>query len=118
MGKPHFDIAGATIQAYADAPGFWGAKDGVDGERTHYDTQPNKAYMFMGLGHEKLYGADGRLRPLWHGVDRIIPAGVTMVPERHSVILFIDCPLVDFDLSLDQTVPYIGQATAEAKYAV
>ena len=48
VAKPHFDIGGVTIQAYADAAGFWGAKDGPfpDAHKLYYDTEPNTAYMF------------------------------------------------------------------------
>lgn len=107
VAKPHFDIGGVTIQAYADAPGFWAAKDGVNGERTHFDTNEHEAYVFLGKGHEKVYGADDVLRPLWHGVDRIIPTGVTLVPERTAVILFVDAPEVDYHVREQDTLPHL-----------
>lgn len=109
VAKPHFDIAGVTIQAYADAPGFWAAKDGVHGERTHYDTKEHEAYAFLGKGHEKVYGKDDTLQPLWHGVDRIIPSGVTFIPERTAVILFVDAPEVDYHMRESDTLPQLGQ---------
>lgn len=106
VAKPHYDIGGVTIQAHADAPGFWAAKDGVHGARQHYDTKEREAYTFLGKGHEKIYSADN-LRPLWHGVDRIIPAGVTWVPERTAVILFVDAPEVDYHVRESDTLPYL-----------
>lgn len=107
VAKPHYDIGGVTVQAYADAPGFWTTKDGVDGERQHYDTEEGRAYTFLGKGHEKIYGRDDSLRPLWHGVDRIVPAGVTWVPERTAVILFIDAPDVDYHVRASDTLPQL-----------
>lgn len=109
VAKPHFDIGGVTIQAYADAPGFWGARDGVEGMRTHYDTNEREAYAFLGKGHEKIYGKDDVLQPLWHGVDRIVPAGVTLVPERTAVILFVDAPEVDYHVRQADTLPQLGR---------
>jgi hypothetical protein len=107
VAKPHYDISGITIQAYADAPGFWAAQDGVQGERRHYDTNEHEAYTFLGKGHEKVYGAADNLQPLWHGVDRIIPAGVTYVPERTAVILFVDAPNVDYHVKQTDTLPHL-----------
>lgn len=109
VAKPHFDIGGVTIQGYADAPGFWAAKDGVNGERINYDTDEHRAYTFLGKGHEKVYGTDDSLKPLWHGVDRIVPAGVTFVPERTAVILFLDSPEVDYHVKRSDTLPQLGQ---------
>lgn len=109
VAKPHFDIGGVTIQAYADAPGFWAAPDGVQGERAHYDTNESEAYTFLGKGHEKVYGKDDSLKPLWHGVDRVIPAGVTFVPERTAVILFVDAPEVDYHISERDTLPQLAK---------
>lgn len=109
VAKPHFDIGGVTIQAYADAPGFWAAQDGVHGERTHYDTAEHEAYAFLGKGHEKVYGSNDSLRPLWHGVDRIVPAGVTFIPERTAVILFLDSPEVDYHVRRTDTLPQLGR---------
>jgi len=114
VAKPHFDIAGVTIQAYADAPGFWAAKDGVRGERAHYDTNDHEAYVFLGKGHEKIYGADDTLKPLWHGVDRVIPTGVTFVPERTAVILFIDAPEVNYHMREQDTLPHLQQTMAKS----
>jgi hypothetical protein len=114
VAKPHYDIGGITIQAYADAPGFWAAKDGVHGERQHYDTNEHEAYTFLGKGHEKVYGAADNLQPLWHGVDRIVPAGTTYVPERTAAILFVDAPNVDYHVRPADTLPHIlgGKALA------
>ncbi len=105
VAKPHYDISGATIQAYADAPGFWGAEDGKNGERTHYDTAVDAGYFFLGAGYRKLYGNRSPLKPLYHGVDRVIPAGVTAVPERHAVILFIDAPFINYGVRASDTLP-------------
>jgi hypothetical protein len=112
VAKPHFDIGGVTIQAYADAPGFWAAKDGVGAERRHYDTKDHEAYVFLGKGHEKVYGSEDALKPLWHGVDRIIPTGVTFVPERTAVILFVDAPEVDYHVREQDTLPYLQRSMA------
>lgn len=112
VATPHYDIGGVTIQAYADAPGFWGAADGEDGVRTHYDTKPFEAYTFVGEGHRKVYGNQDPIQPLYHGVDRIVPAGVTWVPERTAVILFVDAPEVDYDVSMADTRPYIKHQLA------
>lgn len=109
VAKPHFDIGGVTIQAYADAPGFWAAKDGVGGTRTHHDTFEGKAFTFLGKGHEKVYGKDDRLAPLWHGVDRIVETGVAFVPERTAVILFVDAPEVDYHVRESDTLPQLGR---------
>lgn len=108
VAKPHYDIGGVTIQAYADAPGFWAAKDGVTGERVHYDTDEHQAYAFLGKGHEKVYGTDDSLSPLWHGVDRIVPTGVSFIPERTAVILFLDSPEVDYHVRKSDTLPQLG----------
>ena len=108
VAKPHYDIGGVTIQAYADAPGFWAAKDGVHGERVRYDTEAYEAYTFLGKGHEKIYGKDDHLKSLWHGVDRIIPAGITWVPDRTAVILFVDAPEVDFQVKSTDTLPQLS----------
>lgn len=109
VATPHYDIGGLTIQAYADAPGFWGASGGPGTERTHYDTLPHEAYTFLGEGHRKIYGNDDPIKPLYHGVDRIIPAGVTWVPERTAVILFVDAPEVDYGVSMADTRPYTSR---------
>ena len=110
VAKPHFDIGGVTIQAYADAAGFWGAKDGPHDERVHYDTEPNSAFCFLGMEHAKIYGDDSPLKPLWHGVDRIIPKGVAHVPTRHAVILFVDAPRVDHAITAHDTLPDIHKS--------
>lgn len=109
VAKPHFDIGGVTIQAYADAPGFWAAPDGIDGSRYHFDTEEHRAWTFLGKGHEKVYGKDDAMKPLWHGVDRIIPAGVTFVPERTAVILFLDAPEVDYHVRKSDTLPQLAR---------
>ncbi len=108
VAKPHYDIGGVTIQAYADAPGFWCASDGVGGERSYHDTDPGRAYTFYGKGHEKVYGNDDTFKPLWHGVDRIVPAGVAYVPDRTAVILFLDAPEVDYHVRRTDTLPHLG----------
>lgn len=105
VAKPHYDISGATIQAFSDAPGFWGAKDGRNGERTYCDTGIEEGYLFMGKGYQKLYPKDGLLKPLYHGVDRIVPEGATYVPPRHAVILFIDSPFIDYAVKPEDTLP-------------
>lgn len=114
VAKPHYDIGGITIQAYADAPGFWAAKDGVHGERQHYDTNEHEAYTFLGKGHEKVYGAADNLQPLWHGVERIVPADTTYVPERTAAILFVDAPQVDYNVRSADTLPQLVGSQALA----
>ena len=111
VAKPHYDIGGVTIQAYADAPGFWTAPEGVDGSRYHFDTEEHQAWAFLGKGHEKVYGKEDSMQPLWHGVDRIIPAGVTLVPERTAVILFLDAPEVDYHVRRSDTLPQLARTT-------
>lgn len=112
VAKAHYDISGATIQAYADAPGFWGSAEGHKGQRLPYDTSNGEAFFFMGSGHRKLYGPGSRIRPLYHGVDRIVPADAAIVPERHSVILFINCPLVNCRTKPADTLPELEHAEA------
>jgi len=118
VAKPHYDIGGVTLQAYASAEGFWGAAGGVHGERTHYDTKEHEAYLFLGKGHEKMYGSFDTLKPLWHGVDRIIPAKAAYIPERTAVILFVNAPAIDYHVRATDTVPYIlgEQALATIDY--
>lgn len=107
VAKPHYDRGGFTIQAHADAAGFWASADGPRGDRRHFDTQAGEAYLFAGSEHAKAYGDDSYIHPLWHGVDRVIPAGVTLIPNRHAVILFVDAPLVNHDISVQDTMPHI-----------
>lgn len=114
VATPHYDIGGVTLQAYADAPGFWAASDGEYGARTHHDTLPNEAYAFLGEGHRKVYGDEDPMKPLYHGVDRIIPAGVSWVPERTAVILFVDAPEVDYEVTMRDTRPYVKRQLAHA----
>lgn len=104
VAKPHYDIGGATIQAYADAPGFWGAEN-KDAPRTYYDTDDGQGYFFMGTGYQKLYGDGGRFKRLYHGVERIMPAGMVHIPRRHSVVLFIDAPGIDYGVTAEDTLP-------------
>lgn len=113
VAKAHWDIGGATIQAFANAPGFWGSPDGPNGERVFYDTQTGRAYMFMGKGHGHLYGEDAMPRPLYHGVERVVPEGATWVPKRHAVILFIDAPFINYGTKPEDTLPYISTETSE-----
>lgn len=113
VAKPHYDIGGVTIQAYADAPGFWAAPDGIDGQRSHFNTREHQAFSFLGKGHEKVYGPDDSMKPLWHGVDRIVPAGVTLVPERTAVILFVDAPEVDYHVRKTDTLPQLQSSLGQ-----
>lgn len=107
VAKPHRDIGNATIQAYSDAPGFWVAPDGPGGEKHYYPGSENEAHLFMGAAHKKLYADKSPLKPLWHGVDRIVPAGATTVPKRHSIVLFIDTPYIDDAVRPEDTLPQI-----------
>lgn len=115
IAKPHYDIGGLTIQAFADAPGFWGAtggrgENGAPLGKNHYNSTPGEAQLFAGKGHEKVYGQATRFQPLWHGVDRIIPAGTTLVPERTAVILFVYAPAVDYGVNSADTLPQLKRA--------
>lgn len=110
VAKPHFDIGGLTIQAYADASGFWAAPDGVSGARTLHDTQDNEAYLFAGIGHQKLYGKSDKIKPLWHGVDRVVANPAKYVPKRHTIVMFIDIPGVDYDVTTADTQPIAAAA--------
>jgi hypothetical protein len=112
VAKPHFDIGGATIQAYADAPGFWCSKGGPSNEREFHVSDQGYAQFFMGIGHKKLYGKAARIQPLYHGVARIISEGLEIVPKRHAVILFSDAPRIDFDVTAEDTLPELAAADA------
>ena len=111
VARPHFDIGGVTIQAYADAPGFWGnVYSGPDTEHIQHDTVPEEAYVFFGALHRKLYNGGSPIRPLWHGVDRIVgsePAHNGLVPRRHAVILFVDPPHIDCRITSEDTSPHL-----------
>lgn len=107
VAKPHFDIGGFTIQAYADAPGFWGSS-GPSDERRYYPSQPGRAHFFAGIGHRNLYEGNTDIQPLYHGVERIIPEGQTHVERRHAVILFVDTPFIDPRVRAYQTLPEIS----------
>lgn len=104
VAKPHYDIGGATIQAYADASGFWGAEN-QGASRTYFNTEDGQGYFFVGSGYQKLYGSEGRFRRLYHGVERIMPAGIVHIPRRHSVVLFIDSPTIDYEVTAEDTLP-------------
>ncbi len=107
VAKAHNDISHFTIQAYADAAGFWGARS-KDDERIPYDTLPGESYMFAGQGYRNLYGGDSPIQQLYHGVARQhVPAG-TFVPPRHAVILFTDAPYIDADVKEAQTLPELS----------
>jgi hypothetical protein len=110
VGKPHFDIGNATIQAYADAPGFWVAPDGPQGERQYYPNNIDEGYFFISYAHKKLYGDSSPLKPLWHGVERLVPPNTVQMPKRHAVILFVDTPYVDDSVRPEETVPYAGES--------
>jgi|GEM_PF-5933503 len=109
VAKPHYDISGSTIHGYASAPGFWGASDGVSGERTYYDTPEGEAYFFLGRGYEKLYREAARMKALYHGVNRIVPPDVAEVPKRSVVVHFTDSPFIDYGVMPEDTVPYLAQ---------
>lgn len=111
VARPHFDIGGLTIQAYADAPGFWGnVYSGPETERIRHDTVPDEAYVFFGALHRKLYEDKSPIRPLWHGVDRIADlqtANDELVPRRHAIILFVDPPYIDCKITAEDTSPHL-----------
>lgn len=114
VAKPHYDIGGITLQAYADTPGFWAMPEstrnkGSEGIKAYFNTAEHQAYVFLGKGHEKVYGSEDVMKPLWHGVARNIPTGVTFVPERTAVILFVDAPEVDYHVRKSDTLPQLGK---------
>lgn len=104
VAKAHFDISHFTIQAYADAPGFWGS-NGPHQERLYYDTLPGEAYMFAGRGYSKLYNDKGPIMPLYHGVSRQAAAVGEYIPRRHAVILFTNAPYIDPNVTHQDTIP-------------
>ncbi|MDB5184755.1 MAG: hypothetical protein JWN38_563 [Candidatus Saccharibacteria bacterium] len=110
VASPHYDLGGFTIQAYADAPGFWGRASGHKGPETdtkYYDTAHGQAYLFAGQEHAKLYGDDSFIKPLWHGVERVIAPEATYAPNRHAIILFTDTPLIDHANCTADTKPHL-----------
>ncbi|HSH56055.1 MAG TPA: hypothetical protein VK983_04485 [Candidatus Limnocylindrales bacterium] len=113
VAKPHYDIGNGTIQAYADAPGFWAAPDGYKGEATYHDTGDGEAFFFIGSSHRKVYGSKDPLKPLWHGVSRVIPENSSYVPRRHAVVIFIDMPRVDCAVTPNDTLPYLEQVPVQ-----
>lgn len=112
VAKGHHDIGGLTIQAFADAPGFWAAPGGFRDEPQHFDTSDGEAYLFAGASHRRLYGSEDRFKSLWHGVHRSIAQDATYVPERHAAILFIDPTYVDCGVTKDDTLPNLVAAEA------
>jgi hypothetical protein len=95
-------------------------------ERQYYPTADGQGYFFLGQEHRKVYGSQDALKPLWHGVDRVIPAdrpqaledgslvissdGTTRVPKRTAVIFFGDATHVDTKVTGRDTTPNIVQA--------
>ena len=110
LAKPHFDIGGITLQAFADTDGFWGLAPDTD-ERIDYPSHPGMAHLFAGAGFQNLYeGIDTPIRPLLHGVRAV----GDLVSKRHAIILFIDTPLIDPQVQPSQTLPQIfGQPSSE-----
>lgn len=108
VAKPHYDIASSTIQAYSDAPGFWGTTDRIDGVKIYHDQTDGYGHFFVGKGHKKVFGEQAVLQPLWHGVDRIVSETTSRVPSRHAVILFINAPFIDYAHKKEDLVPYIA----------
>jgi hypothetical protein len=111
LAKAHYDISGATIQAYADAPGFWGTTEGPKSDHIPYDTDEGQAFFFLGQGYRRLYGDKRLFSPLYHGVDRIVPAGASYVPERHAIVLFIDAPFINYGVQKNDTLPELRDDT-------
>jgi hypothetical protein len=128
VAKRHYDIGGITVQAYADAGGFWGNPGGnmaPHEEREYHPTTDGSGYVFFGQAHRRIFGSGDPIQPLWHGVDRVIPAdrpqaledgllvvssdGTTRVPKRTAVILFGNAPHVDPGVTARDTKPNIEQ---------
>lgn len=112
VAKPHRDIGGGTLHGFDDAPGFWICKEGSHGgEKTYYRTGDGYGYMFLGNGHDKLYGNENGTDSLWHGVDRIVPEGTKFVIARNVVVMFIDAPYIDYGTTPQDTLPHLAAAT-------
>lgn len=129
VAKRHYDIGGITVQAYADAGGFWANQGGnlaPHEEREYHPTANGQGYLFFGQAHRSVYGSGDAIQPLWHGVDRIIPEdrpqaledgelvvssdGTTRIPKRTAVIFFGNAPHVDPKITARDTKPNIDQA--------
>jgi hypothetical protein len=109
IAKEHRDIGGFTIQADADADGFWA--ESPSGEQLYYPSEANYAHFFAGQGYENLYQGTGtEIRALKHGVRAV---GQT-AGKRHAVILFVDAPKIDFGVQPAQTLPQIFKETDTA----
>ena len=128
VAKRHYDIGGITVQAYADAGGFWTNRGGnlaPHEEREYRPTANGQGYLFFGQAHRRVYGSGDSIQPLWHGVDRIIPTDrpraledgslvvssddTTRVPKRTAVIFFGNAPRVDPGITARDTKPNIEQ---------
>ncbi len=117
VAKAHYDRGGATIQAYASAPGFWIHSDPVDGSKRKATTQEDKHFpahgggqsqLFFGAAHRMIYGSQDPIRQLYHGVDRIVDvrdAELRYMPARTAAIVFVDAPLVNMRITSQDTQP-------------
>jgi hypothetical protein len=110
VAKPHYDRGGMTIQAYASAPGFWRQKEGEHGERYPKYFPPHglgQAQVFMGAEHRQVYGSRDLIKPLYHGVVRVLDEKevVDYMPPRTAEILFIDTPIFDMGITSRHTQP-------------
>lgn len=113
IAKPHYDRGGATIQAYASAPGFWRQLEGRHGA-AHPKLYPphgvGMSQFFFGAANRVVYGSKNNpIKPLYHGVDRIISVGAQNIPDyvppRTAAIGFIDMPGVDLKITSRDTQP-------------
>lgn len=108
VAKPHFDVGGLTVQAFADADGFWGRNPSTK-EHIDYPSTVGNAHVFTGIGYRKLYDTAGQrapIRPFYHGVRS--PERLPTI-KRHAIILFLDAPYVDFGVTAQDTLPQLYQ---------
>lgn len=114
IAKPHYDRGGATIQAYASAPGFWRQLEGQHGTEYPKFYPPHgigQSQFFFGAAHRSIYGSkDNLIKPLYHGVDRILSSHNQSdirqyVEPRTAVIGFIDMAGVDLRITSNDTQP-------------
>lgn len=83
----HKDICWFTIQAWSNASGFWG-RNGA--EKVFIDDQQEGGIFFASETHRKIYGRNARIKPLIHGVGRVVSADQIFIPERTAVVLFMN----------------------------
>lgn len=104
VAKAHVDICSYTIQGWSSAPGFWGRAGSV---KTYHDDQTGDGFFFASRTHEKIFGKESSIKPLIHGVDRIMPPPeLSKVPERTAVVLFVNPWRIDSQVTAAETKIY------------